>query len=63
MRLPWCTYNGSLYLHEQLNSLITQTYPVKELIIFDDASTDNTAENFAILCFEALIHKIICQPC
>lgn len=37
-----CTYNGETYLREQLNSLINQTYPIYELIIQDDCSTDNT---------------------
>ena len=37
-----CTYNGEEYLREQLDSLVQQTYPVYELIIQDDGSTDNT---------------------
>lgn len=37
-----CTYNGERYLREQLDSIITQTYPVSELIIQDDCSTDGT---------------------
>jgi glycosyltransferase involved in cell wall biosynthesis len=37
-----CTYNGENFLEEQLNSIITQTYPNLEIIIFDDASTDGT---------------------
>jgi Glycosyltransferases involved in cell wall biogenesis len=37
-----CTYNGELYLREQLDSLVSQSYPVYELIIQDDCSTDNT---------------------
>jgi glycosyltransferase involved in cell wall biosynthesis len=35
-------YNGSRYLREQLDSLVHQTYPVFELIVQDDNSTDNT---------------------
>ena len=37
-----CTYNGEKYLHEQLQSLVNQTFPFYELIISDDASTDAT---------------------
>ena len=39
-----CTYNGAKYIKEQLDSIINQTYPVYELLIFDDVSTDNTVE-------------------
>ena len=37
-----CTYNGALYVKEQLDSIIRQTYPSLEIIIADDASTDDT---------------------
>lgn len=37
-----CTYNGEKYINEQLNSLINQTYKIFEVIIQDDASTDDT---------------------
>lgn len=36
------TYNGAKYLREQLNSIISQTYPIYELIVQDDCSTDET---------------------
>lgn len=36
------TYNGAQYLREQIDSILNQTYPVHELIIQDDKSTDNT---------------------
>lgn len=39
-----CTYNGEKYLREQLDSLLTQTYPLHEIIIQDDHSTDSTME-------------------
>lgn len=37
-----CTYNGSYYIQEQIESLRNQTYPCIEIIIFDDCSTDDT---------------------
>ena len=39
-----CTYNGEKYLREQLDSLLAQTYPLHEIIIQDDGSTDGTWE-------------------
>lgn len=39
-----CTYNGSVYLQEQLDSIFSQTYPNIEILVVDDASTDNTVE-------------------
>jgi glycosyltransferase involved in cell wall biosynthesis len=44
--IAMCTYNGSRFLAEQLDSLINQTYKAIEIIIVDDCSTDAT---FAIL--------------
>ena len=39
-----CTYNGEAFVQEQMNSIIAQTYPLYEILVFDDASTDNTVE-------------------
>lgn len=36
------TYNGAKYIREQLDSILSQTYPIKEIIIQDDGSTDDT---------------------
>lgn len=36
------TYNGEKYIKEQLDSILAQTYPIYELIIQDDCSTDST---------------------
>ncbi|WP_411359019.1 glycosyltransferase family 2 protein [Pseudidiomarina salilacus] len=36
------TYNGALYLSEQLESFLTQTRQPDELVISDDCSTDDT---------------------
>jgi glycosyltransferase involved in cell wall biosynthesis len=37
-----CTYNGGLFLEEQIASLLQQDYPNFEVVISDDGSTDNT---------------------
>jgi len=39
-----CTFNGEKYIAEQLESILSQTYPVSEVVIFDDASEDKTVE-------------------
>lgn len=37
-----CTYNGARFLAAQVESILQQSTPVTELIISDDASTDDT---------------------
>ena len=37
-------YNGANYVQTQLNSILDQTHKVDEIIIVEDASTDNTKE-------------------
>lgn len=37
-----CTYNGSTYIEDQLQSILTQTMPVDEIVVCDDGSTDDT---------------------
>ena len=37
-----CTYNGAVYLPEQLASIAGQTRPPDELVVCDDGSTDET---------------------
>lgn len=39
-----CTYNGSKYIREQLDSIIDQSTMIDEIVICDDNSTDNTIE-------------------
>ncbi len=38
-----CTFNGALYLREQLDSLLAQRHASLEIVIVDDASSDATA--------------------
>lgn len=38
------TYNGEKYIREQLDSILSQTKAVDEIIISDDSSTDRTIE-------------------
>ncbi len=37
-----CTHNGARYVREQVESILRQTYPVTEIVLSDDASTDDT---------------------
>lgn len=40
--IAMCTYNGAMYLQQQMDSLLLQTYPHIEIIAVDDASSDST---------------------
>jgi glycosyltransferase involved in cell wall biosynthesis len=37
-----CTHNGEKYIVEQVNSILQQSWPITEIIICDDNSSDNT---------------------
>ena len=37
-----CTYNGELFLKDQVNSILNQTVPIYKLFIYDFGSTDKT---------------------
>lgn len=37
-----CTYNGERHVREQIDSIINQSYPIHEIILQDDNSTDGT---------------------
>jgi glycosyltransferase involved in cell wall biosynthesis len=39
-----CTYNGELFLKEQIESILKQTHLPDEIIVCDDCSTDSTVE-------------------
>lgn len=50
-----CTYNGTAYLREQLDSIRQQARPADEVLIFDDVSSDNSAQ----LCAEYILsHRL-----
>ena len=38
------TYNGAAFLEEAIRSVKRQSFPVREILVVDDASTDNSAE-------------------
>ncbi len=42
LSVAMCTYNGSKFIKDQLNSIINQSRLVNEIIICDDCSTDDT---------------------
>lgn len=58
LSVAMCTYNGSKFLENQINSIINQSRPVDEIIICDDCSTDGTIAiiNNYILQFPGLIY-------
>lgn len=37
-------YNNAKYLNQCIDSVLAQTYPIKEVIIYDDCSTDGSRE-------------------
>ena len=38
------TYNGARFIHKQIESLLNQTHPPREIIVSDDNSSDSTVE-------------------
>ena len=48
--IAMCTYNGGAYLQEQLESIKAQTRMPDELIICDDASSDDTVKIATKVC-------------
>jgi glycosyltransferase involved in cell wall biosynthesis len=53
-------YNSSAYINEAIKSILNQTIKDFELLIFDDASTDNTIQN--IRSFDDVRIKLIEKP-
>ncbi len=51
-----CTYNGAKYLCDQLDSILNQTYPIYEIIVQDDKSTDDTCK--IVLDYQRKFHNI-----
>jgi glycosyltransferase involved in cell wall biosynthesis len=45
--IAMATYNGEHYVAEQINSILHQTNPPDEIVIVDDASSDNTVQNLS----------------
>lgn len=37
-----CTHNGAAFVEDQVRSILIQTRPISELVVSDDASTDDT---------------------
>ena len=54
-----CTYNGEAFVEEQINSILSQTYPVYELLIFDDVSSDNTVQTIRRIGKEHPVIKLV----
>ncbi len=52
-----CTYNGEKYLREQMDSILAQTYPIHEIIVCDDCSTDGTMNILQELRYKVSIHQ------
>jgi glycosyltransferase involved in cell wall biosynthesis len=55
-----CTYNGAAFLAEQLDSLLAQHHAPLELVVFDDASSDDTwaiLEQFSTRFDSARLHR------
>ena len=42
--VAFIVYNGANYMRSQLDSILAQSYKVDEIIVVEDASTDNTIE-------------------
>ena len=42
--VAFIVYNGANYMRTQLDSILAQKYKVDEIIVVEDASTDNTKE-------------------
>src|SRR5262245_40453342 len=50
-------YNGARYLRESLDSILGQTYPHTEVLVMDDASTDETPQVLASYGDRVRVHR------
>lgn len=57
-----CTYNGAQFIDEQVASVLGQTYPLLELIIQDDGSTDGTWEKLEQWAAQSPLVKLYRNP-
>ena len=55
-------YNGGDFLEKSVDSLLAQTFTDFELIICDNASTDNTDQICRSLCRKRCPHTLLSQP-
>lgn len=46
------TFNQAQYLRDCIESIVAQTYPIQEIWVSDDASTDRTPEVMGVICAE-----------
>ncbi len=51
------TYNNARFIESAIRSITSQTVPVKEIIVIDDGSTDNTAEILASIPEDKLLYR------
>ena len=56
-------FNAEETIYNCLNSLINQTWKNIEIIVINDASTDNTLDKIELLCIENKRLKLINLPC
>jgi len=54
-------HNGSLYLRESLDSILQQTYRPVEVLVLDDASTDDTPRILAEYGSDITVHRQECN--
>ena len=50
-------YNYSRYIKKRIDSILKQTYPIYELIVLDDASTDGSAEKLKEMVLDLKMKK------
>lgn len=56
------TFNQAQYVRDCIESVVAQTYPIQEIWVSDDASTDGTPEVMRALCAELPVVRYYRQP-